>query len=128
MKTGYYVTMQQGSPYFITGDGQIIRTDMPFDPSDSWVAIGIYSSRLSYIGQWVDFAPRASDLKSFNRAGTDFPFTFTFKNGKSLYFIGDIYHGTMRIQGDGILNIQRASFERQPNGFWNFAKSEQPAS
>jgi hypothetical protein len=123
MKTGYYVKMRQGAPYFITGDGQMIRTDMPFEPSDSWVATGIYSSRGSYIGQWVDFAPRASDLKSFYRAGSGFPFTF--KNGKSLYFIGDIDHGTSRIQGNGILNIQRASFERQPDGRWNFASAGQ---
>ncbi|MEN6527610.1 MAG: hypothetical protein ABFD65_14095 [Candidatus Polarisedimenticolia bacterium] len=107
---GWYVIEDCGPPLFVVaGDLDIIRLDMPFMPSGRWKVTNVYSSRSAFIGPWFDVAPRmASGIP------------MTFKNGKPLYRMGDLDHGTSRVHGAGLLRVSRAVMARQPDGRWNF--------
>jgi hypothetical protein len=109
---GYYVILDAPHPIFVTaGDANIIRLDIPFEPSGQWRATSIHNSRGKRLSDWHTFAQQYADM--------DLPTTF--KNGKPMYLIGDLDHGTSRVQSDGILRIQRAKIARQADGRWNFA-------
>lgn len=106
---GFLIVTKQGHRYFVTADdANIIRLDMPFEPSGQWRARCVYTSRGAYLSGWYDFAPRASS------GG----FPMLYKNGKPMYFLGDWDHGTARGWGDGMTSIRRAMFSRGTDGRW----------
>ena len=105
---GYLLAADRGR-YFITGDdANIIRLDMPFEPSGKWRAAAVYTSRGAYLSDWRTFADAFS--------GTDKPLRF--KSGKAMYYLGDLDHGTSRVWGVGIGSVRRANFSRCADGYW----------
>lgn len=99
---GYYVILQHGAPYFITGaDANIIRLDMPFEPSGQWRARAVYNSHFKRLADWSLFAAHAADNQ----------IPMTYKNGNPLYFIGDFDHGTDRVQRQ-----RDAPYQPRPHG------------
>lgn len=78
-----------GNRYIINEKGQIKRTDMPFNPSDSWKLLGIQHV---VTGKFIPF----SELPAFLSTKPD----MALKNKKPMYTVRDLDHGTTRVWGN----------------------------
>jgi hypothetical protein len=84
----YTVLTQSGHRYYINSKNQIIRTDRPFSPSDSWTFIGL----VNRYGRYITMAHQVSGPT-------------VYRNGKGRYWLMDSDHGTRRQWSDRIIHI-----------------------
>ena len=79
------VATESGRYYKINEKNQIIRTDMPFTPSDSW--------------KLVDFIDR------YDRTVEPKHGECRYKNGRGKFWLVDYDHGTYSVWGDRIVEV-----------------------
>jgi hypothetical protein len=117
VRDGYLIDSVRGERYFVDKETlSIIRTDQSdFIPSGQWVARAVYHYRGGYL-KWFASFPDAVALLTVSK---DFFFT---KRYTARYFLGDMDHGTPRVQSDGTRKLSTIKFHRNlKTGYWQIA-------
>jgi hypothetical protein len=105
-----------GGRYFVDKETlSIIRTDQSdFIPSSQWTARAVYRYKNGHL-KWFASFPDAVALLTVRK-------DFLTKRYTPRYFLGDMDHGTPRVQGDGIRKLSMIKFHRNmKTGFWQIA-------
>jgi hypothetical protein len=85
--------MERGSKYYINSKMNIIRTDMPFSPSDQWRFIRL-------IDRYEREIPLTPMIEGTGEN------KLKYKNGRGKAWLVDYDHGSYRIQGDRVTGIR----------------------
>lgn len=78
-----------GRTYRVNAQGQLIRTDMEFTPSDSWRFLGIKHVKRNEYHVFAELTQSKIDSLDM-----------TYKNGNPQYTVCDMDHGTKREWGN----------------------------
>lgn len=97
----YRIINKNREVYEVEDTGEIGRPKINLKPSGKWHARALV--RFSNFGQIVQRVP-FENWDQFVKQNVD----WCYKNGKPRYFLEDWDHGTVRIQGQGVVNVSPA--------------------
>ena len=86
--------------YAVNEEGEIARPRIGLRPSGKWRARALV--RFSNFGQIVQRVP-FENWEQFIQQGVE----WRYKNGKPRYYLEDWDHGTVRIQGQGVISVRK---------------------
>lgn len=98
---GYRIHNQNGEVYTVNNHGLIGRPKINLTPSGQWRARALV--RFSNFGYTVQRIP-FENWDQFIQQGPE----WRHQNGKPRYYLEDSDHGTVRIQGTGVLAVTMA--------------------
>lgn len=106
--------------------GNIIRLDMAFTPSGQWTFQRIYEARPFGRLAFLTTSPLAAPAKPLERLQIEMGLLvdaasnsrIRFANNRPKYFLGDLDHGTARVQMAGIWIVLPTEMQQAADGTW----------